>query len=297
MILVVGGTGDLGGRIVRLLREQGVGVRCLVRHQVDDSTLRQLGVDVARGDLTEPDSLGAACDGVDSVIATATAIARRFEDASTPTIKEVDEAGMASMVGAAESAGVEHFVYFSFPGVDRAVGTPLERAKLAIEERLRRGSLRPVIIRADAFQEIHLTAAARFDVAAGKVAIIGRGDSKRRWISTADVAALTASLAVEPDPPELVTVGGPEAISKNEAVAIVEEVTGRRLKVQHMPRAVARLAIRLLPQGKDALASAFGAGLLQDLQPATWDDGPLRQRGIDPKPASDFLREQARGTT
>src|SRR5680860_629775 len=31
MILVVGGTGDLGGRVVRILSEQGHRVRCLVR--------------------------------------------------------------------------------------------------------------------------------------------------------------------------------------------------------------------------------------------------------------------------
>ena len=99
---------------------------------------------------------------------------------------------------------------------------------------------------------------------------------------------------MEPEPPELITVGGPEAMTKNEAVALVEEATGRRMKVQHMPRPVARLAMRLLNKRNDALASAFGAGLLQDLRPADWDDEPLRQRGIKPKPASDFLREQAR---
>jgi hypothetical protein len=45
------------------------------------------------------------------------------------------------------------------------------------------------------------------------------------------------------------------------------------------------------------LASVFGAGLLQDIYPADWDDEPLRQRGIEPKAASDFLREAARQAT
>ena len=52
---------------------------------------------------------------------------------------------------------------------------------------------------------------------------IGRGTSKRRWVSTRDIAALVASVAVEPDPPSLITVGGPEAMTKNEAVAFVEK--------------------------------------------------------------------------
>ena len=60
MILVVGGTGELGGRVVRLLRERGQCVRCLVRPGSDDSELRRQDVDVVRGDLTDPESLPAA---------------------------------------------------------------------------------------------------------------------------------------------------------------------------------------------------------------------------------------------
>jgi hypothetical protein len=61
-----------------------------------------------------------------------------------------------------------------------------------------------------------------------------------------------------------------------------------------MPRLAARLGIRLLNRRNDALASIFGTGLLQDLTESTWDDGPLRERGIAPARASDFLREQAK---
>jgi uncharacterized protein YbjT (DUF2867 family) len=294
MILVVGGTGDLGGRVVRLLREQGRDVRCLVRAGSDDAALRALGCEVVPGDLTAPQTLPTACEGVTSVVATATAIGRVLAGARRPSIREVDEVGMAALVAAAESAGVDRFVYLSFPGVDASTGPGLERAKLATERRLAASALRAVVVRADAFQEIHLGPAARFDVAAGKASVIGKGDSRRRWVSTEDVAALVAALAVEPDPPGMVTVGGPEAISKNEAVEVVEAVTGRKMKVRHMPRGVARLAIRLLDKRNDALASAFGAGLLQDLRPADWDDRPLLDRGINPTPPSTFLREQAR---
>jgi uncharacterized protein YbjT (DUF2867 family) len=293
-ILVVGGTGDLGGRVVRILSRGGHQLRCLVRPSSDDSSVRDLGAEVARGDLTDSPSLKAACEGVTTVVATATVIARRLAGARHPTIGEADQHGMASLVAAAEGAGVERFVYLSFPGAGEALGTPLERAKTATEERLRTSPMREVIIRSDAFQEIHLAPVARFDIAKGKISIIGRGDSKRRWIATEDVAALVAAVAVEPDPPELITVGGPEAMTKNEAVSLVEAETGRRMKVQHMPRAVARLATRLLGRRNDALSSVFGAGLDQDLHPAAWDDQALLSRGIRPTPASDFLREQAR---
>lgn len=292
MILVVGGTGELGGRVVRRLRDGGHEVRCLLRSSTDDSALREAGAEVVRGDLTEPGSLPAACEGVTTIVATATVIGRRLMGAAKPTIHDVDQVGMAALIDAAESAGVERFVYLSFPGVDSPIGTALERAKIATERRLERSAMQPVIIRADAFQEIQLGPLARFDVAGGKAEVIGKGSSRRRWISTDDVASLVAAVAVETDPPRIITVGGPEAISKNELATFAEELTGRPMRVKHMPRPVARLAIRLLDKRNDALASAFGAGLLADTLPADWDDAPLRERGIEPKSASDFLREQ-----
>jgi uncharacterized protein YbjT (DUF2867 family) len=170
----------------------------------------------------------------------------------------------------------------------------LERAKLAVERRLGSTSMRTVIVRSDAFQEIHLAPLGRFDMAAGKVTVIGHGNTQRRWIATDDVAALMAAVALEPDPPAVLTVGGPEAVTKNEAIALAEQLTHRQMKVQRMPRPVARLAVRVLAKRYDALAAVFGAGLQQDTVAATWDDAPLRERGITPRSASDFLREQAR---
>jgi uncharacterized protein YbjT (DUF2867 family) len=296
VILVVGGTGDLGERVVRRVIERGEAVRSMVRTSTDDSRLREMGAEVVPGDLTDPPSLAGACAGAGTVILTATAIARRFAG-SSPSIHEVDEVGGIALVAAAESAGVQRFVYVSFVGVDAAIGTPLEHAKLAVEDRLRSSSMRSVIVRADAFQEIHLGQLARFDIINGKVSVIGRGNSKRRWIATEDVAALVAAVAVEQDPPAVLEVGGPEAISKNDLITLAEGVTGRRFKRQHMPRPVARLAIRLLSGRKDALASAFGAGLLQDLVEASWDDTPLRERGIVPTSASDFVKAEAEAST
>jgi len=296
VFLIVGATGELGGRIVRRLRADQHDVRCLVRPGSGDVGLREVGATVVRGDLTDSPSLRVACEGVHTVIATAAAIARILAGTRTPTIRETDEIGMLALVDAAESAGVQRFVYISFPAED-AIRAPMDRAKVAVEKRLGTSSMRTVIVRSDAFQEIHLAPIGRFDMAAGKVSVIGHGDTPRRWIATDDVAALMAAVAVEPDPPAMLTVGGPEPMTKNEAIALAEQLTHRKMKVQRMPRPVARLAIRILAKRYDALATAFGAGLHQDTVEATWDDAPLRERGITPRSAGEFLREQARDLT
>jgi uncharacterized protein YbjT (DUF2867 family) len=295
VIFVAGGTGELGGRGVRLLREQGHAVRCLLRPGSDGDALRSQGAELVVGDLANPATLSGACDGAATVVATATVIGRRLAGARRPSIRDVDQAGMAALIDAAEASSVERFVYVSFAGADAQLGTPLERAKIATEQRLRRSSMRSVIVRPDAFQDIHLAPIGRFDIAAGQVAVFGKGDTKRRWVSTDDVAALVAALAVEPDPPAMVEFGGPEALSRNEAIAIAEQATGRSIKRQRLPRPLTRLGMRLLARPNDALASVFGAGLLQDLVASGWDDAPLKERGINAKPASQFIREQAQG--
>jgi uncharacterized protein YbjT (DUF2867 family) len=230
---------------------------------------------------------------VDTVVATATAIRPRLAGVKTPSIRDVDELGMSALVDAAGRNGVGRFVYVSYAGVGDGPDTPLERAKLTVEKRLLTTSLRSVVVRPDAFQEVHLAPLGRFDIERGKVAVIGKGNTKRRWVAIDDVAALLAVLAVEPDPPEILEFGGPEALTRNEAVAVAERASGRSIKTQRMPLGVARLLVRLLGARKDGLSSVLGTGVMMDTTAARWDDGPLRSRGVTPRPASDWLRSQA----
>lgn len=140
---------------------------------------------------------------------------------------------------------------------------------------------------------VHLAPLGRFDLKAGRVAVIGAGDTKRRWVGVDDVAQLVAELALEADPPEVLEFGGPEALSRNEAIAVAERLTGRRMKKQRTPRAVAKLGLRLLDRPNDALASILGTGLHLDLVEADWDDSPFRTRGITPRSATGWLEQQA----
>ena len=95
MILVCGATGDLGGRIVRLLLGNGQQVRASVRPATDAAALQDAGVEVARGDLREPGTLGPAVAGVDTVVTTANA-----------NRAAVDVAGNQNLISAAQAAGV-----------------------------------------------------------------------------------------------------------------------------------------------------------------------------------------------
>jgi uncharacterized protein YbjT (DUF2867 family) len=275
--------------VVRLLRERDQPVRCLVRPGSGASALEALGAEIVRGDLLDPESLRGACFGARTVVSTATAISRLLSGARQPSLAAVDDRGVGDLIAAAEEAGVERFLYVSYAGVEAGLGFPIERAKLANEQRLRRSAPREVIVRPDGFQEVQLTPTARFDLARRTISILGRGDNRRRFVSREDVAALLVALALDPDPPALVEVRGPDALSANETAALAERLTDRTLKRRRMPRPLVRLAMRLLSRPKPALASIFGIGLLIDTQQATWDEQPLLQYGIRPRSIEQYL--------
>ena len=70
-VLVVGATGSLGGQGVDRHLSRGKKVRALVRPSSDAGKLEAKGVEIARGDMLDLDSLVAAMSGTAAVITTA----------------------------------------------------------------------------------------------------------------------------------------------------------------------------------------------------------------------------------
>ena len=69
MILVAGGTGFVGGAVVRELRRRGLAVAVLTRGaKRAASRLESLGVDLREGDVRDAASLEPAVRGTDAVI-------------------------------------------------------------------------------------------------------------------------------------------------------------------------------------------------------------------------------------
>jgi uncharacterized protein YbjT (DUF2867 family) len=95
-VLVVGATGSLGNKVVDELLERGKSVRALVRPASDASGLESRGVEIARGDMLDVDSLVAAMRGADAVITTAAGYTRGGKNAH-----DIDTVGNANLAEAA----------------------------------------------------------------------------------------------------------------------------------------------------------------------------------------------------
>lgn len=117
-ILVTGGHGFIGGRLVAALRADGLDVRVLTRRP-------PAGVGEFQGDLCQPASLAAACAGIDTVFhcaGHAHAFGARSE-ADAARHRLVNLEGSRALADAAGRAGVRRLVFLSSV---KAMGEPGE---------------------------------------------------------------------------------------------------------------------------------------------------------------------------
>ena len=117
MILVTGGSGFLGGAIVRRLIKTGESVRTLQRH--DAPALRALGVEVILADLADREAVAAAAKGCDAImhVAAKTGVWGRFEDYHRANVL-----GTRNVLEACLVHEIRRLVYTSTPSVIHAGG-------------------------------------------------------------------------------------------------------------------------------------------------------------------------------
>jgi dihydroflavonol-4-reductase len=131
--LVTGGTGFLGRHVIDLLLEQGEKVRVLARRGAPE--LERRGVEIARGDVTEPESVERAMVGVRRVLHLAGRVDRGKSEAAELYHVHVD--GTRHVLDAAAKAKVERVVHASTSGtiaISREPSpVPNEKSPFAIE--------------------------------------------------------------------------------------------------------------------------------------------------------------------
>ncbi|MCX6375002.1 MAG: NAD-dependent epimerase/dehydratase family protein [Armatimonadetes bacterium] len=114
-VLVTGATGFAGSHLTRRLLDEGQDVRILVRPTSDASGLELSGAEIARGDVTDADSVRRAVDGVEVVYHLAALFRRaKFPDAD---YRAVNYDGTLNLLQAALDAGVRRFIHCSTVGV------------------------------------------------------------------------------------------------------------------------------------------------------------------------------------
>ena len=256
MLLLVGGTGFLGGYLLEALDRQMPRnqVRILVRGAAQKAALEAQGWATASGDIGQPATLGPALAGVDTVINLVSIIRAK----GSQTFAGVMGAGHRNLVDAAKTAGVGKFVYMSALGVSReAVGlSQYYQYKWASEEYLRASGIPYIIFRPSFLigPGGDFTALLNMLTLLPVVNVPGPGDYPVQPMYVRDLARYMVAMLTDPRAlGQALEIGGPETFRFDEMLRKTLQAKGKRGVLIHMPLPLMRLAVPVI----DKLAPAL----------------------------------------
>jgi dihydroflavonol-4-reductase len=116
-VFVTGGTGFIGGEVVRQLRERGDEVLCLVRSPQKAAKLRDLGCELISGDLGDAEALRVGMEGCDGLIHAAAMYEVGIPAKQRPAMYEANVRGSERVLQAALETKVGKVVYVSTVGI------------------------------------------------------------------------------------------------------------------------------------------------------------------------------------
>ena len=123
-VLVTGGNGFIGSRVVRRLSDGGHFVRCLLRKASDTTRIDALPFDRSLGDIRDPASIAAAMDGMDACIHLASVSS--WDQIRSDALESTVIDGTRNVLEAAGKAGKLRTVYVSSATAVNASATPRE---------------------------------------------------------------------------------------------------------------------------------------------------------------------------
>ena len=253
ILLVAGGSGALGRRVVAVARARGIPVRVLSR-RAPGPAASDLAVDHRRADALDPASLRGVMDGVRVVFS---AVGAPVTPRWSPWrgFARIDVPANRHLADAAAAAGVERFVYVSSFATGRVADTAYVRAHEAVASDLARRHFERVIIRPGGFFgsfDVFVQAAA-----CGLVPQIGRGEVRLNPIAEEDLAEVCVDAALAPDPRDR-EVGGPEVLTRRQVAELACAAVGRKSRVLRVPAWAARAGAACLTPLHPRMAQMLG---------------------------------------
>jgi uncharacterized protein YbjT (DUF2867 family) len=234
MILVAGGTGTLGKRLVPRLVERGQPVRALVRRANLSMPER---VDQVMGDITDPEALKRAVAGARTVVCAVSG----FGGIGGANPRSVDGLGTRALIAAAAEAGVERFVLVSVFHARADHPNELQREKYQSEQALQASGIPWTILRPSPSMERWIWVVGENVPAGGKALVLGKGENPVNFVSAEDVASVLVDAATGASPPgRVIDVAGPEDVTLLGIVDRFAAALGRPVPVRKVPPAALR---------------------------------------------------------
>jgi uncharacterized protein YbjT (DUF2867 family) len=207
-LVIIGGTGLIGSRLVARLRAAG--------HDAVPAS-PNTGVNTMTGE-----GLAAALQGASVVVDVSNSPS--FEDSA---VMEFFTTSTRNLLDAAGAAGVAHFVALSVVGTDRLLASGYFRAKAAQEALIRASAIGYSIVHATQFFEfVKNIAAAATDGSTVRVAPV-----LIQPMAADDVAEIVGAVALGPPANGIIEVAGPEQFRLDELIRLALESSQDRRDV------------------------------------------------------------------
>ena len=251
MIVLTGGTGFVGRHLVAALVGPGrtgpKALRCLVRDPSRAAHLAESGVELVRGDVTDPASVAEAIDGATEAVIHLVGILAEPRGSS---FSKIHVEGTRNVVEACLARGVERYLHVSALGTRPDARSEYHRTKWEAEEIIRASGLAYTIFRPsvifgpeDKFTNLFARVLRRVPV----VVIPGSGKNLFQPVYVDDVAgAIAGSLDMDETAGRVFELGGPRAFTFDETMDEIARALGRRAPLKiHVPMALMRVGAAL----------------------------------------------------
>ena len=280
-VLVIGGTGFVGRRVVAALTAAGLSVRCLVRDPSRADDLAGEQVEIVRGDMLDASAVSAAARQVRAVIVCVHTVSPQPARETGHDFIDVEEAGVANFIAACHANDVRRLLYVTSIGVAADARSSWTRGRARIETLLFTSGLDVTVLRpgmivghgGDGFGLVERGARRR------AVLLMSSPHQRFRTVAVDDVANQLVALIDEPRSfGHHFDVGSDDVLSIDEMIDLAADHLDRPHPVKiHLPRRlIARLAPLLeraakMPPG--AIGGFVGAGSDADM---IGDAAPIR---------------------
>lgn len=224
IIVVVGGTGNLGSKIVKALLDKGAEVRALVRAGSDPnkvSLLEQMGSKVIKADMNSEKEIAAACSGASCVVSALAGLYDVVMDAQKV------------LLNGAIAAGVPRFIPSDY-SLDFTKFKDGENRNLDLRRDFHRyldsKSIAATTIFNGAFMDM-LTNEIPMIIFKKKLVLYwGNADQKMAFTTVADTAVYTANAALDASTPRYLRIAG-SYISPREIRAVMNELSAQKFRL------------------------------------------------------------------
>jgi len=245
LVTVFGGSGFLGGHVVRALAKRGLRLRVAVRNPGRGYRLRMLGdvgqIEVVQANIRNPDSIARALDGAQGCVN----LVGVLYEAGRQKFQAVHALGARNVAEAAAAQGVDAFVHVSAIGADSESTAGYARSKAMGEAAVRESLPEAVILRPSILfgqEDDFFNRFAAMATLSPALPLIGGGTCRFQPVFVGDVAAAVAGALTDPGTAgRTYELGGPGVYTFKALMQLIAQETGRRPILLPIPFPIASL--------------------------------------------------------